>query len=371
VALPASPPPAVRVSIDDLGVVSTWIDGKGPYHFALDTGAGILVVTPEFAKKSGLRGDTNDTAMGVAGNTQIQRLTIDDVRVGGADVTSVPAAIIPLPPGLTYQGHYGTIDGLIGYTFLSHFATTIDYASHAVTFTRPEAYMKPQPATRVKLEVHDGAPLVDASADGHEGLFQLDTGDNAALTLAAPFVAKFDITEHYPKSVPMIAQGVGGASHSVVVRLANFTIAGTTIDNEPASLSQATAGVFSQDSLAGNVGVETLRRFIFTIDYQDSAVDFTPTKHVADFNPFRQSGILMTRRADGLFDVNGVIAKTPAAEAGLHSGETIVAIGGVDVKQMDAYEVQQAIRGDSVVLTIRDGTATRRVTLHPRELLPV
>jgi len=114
-------------------VIDGRIDGQGPFHFVLDTGAGTTVITPRLASILHIGGTQTDMALGTGPHVvQAQTTTLDTVEIGDRVITGVGAAIIPLPPDITYQGRFGTIDGLIGYSFLKHFVTTIDYSTHTV-----------------------------------------------------------------------------------------------------------------------------------------------------------------------------------------------------------------------------------------------
>ncbi len=368
----APPPPPVRVRIDDLGVVSTTIDGQGPFHFVFDTGAGITVLSDDFAKRAGITGQASSTVVsGANGSAQMQTVTLHDVRVGNAEVHDVAAAIVPLPLDLTYQGDYGTIDGILGYSFLSHFATTIDLFGKTITFTQPNQYVTPPGATSLEATFPHHCPLVTATADGHSGRFQIDTGDNGFLTITSPFAAQYDFRSQYGKrGFDMLAQGVGGSAHATEVRLKQFTIGPATIANEIASLSAATTGIFGDPDLAGNIGTRVLKRFVFTVDYQHQRVDLTPSPRVNDHDPYRPTGLEITRNADGTFRIVAVLERTPAAEAGVKAGETLVSLNDDDVAHLTSTQTTARLAADTVTLVLKDGDQTHTVVLHPREMLP-
>ncbi len=367
--IPHSPP--VRVHIDELGVVSTMVNGKGPFHFVLDTGAGITVLSQDFAKRAGIIGHGAGTATGVGGTTAMQTVTLDEMRVGDADLHKVAAAIIPLPLDLTYQGHYGTIDGLVGYSFLSHFATTIDLVSQTVTFAAPEDYVSPPAATSIAATFPGNCPLVPANANGHRGTFQIDTGDNGYLTLTGPFAARYDVlAQNGGRGFDVLAQGVGGSVSATEVRLKQFTLGATTLTDELTSVSHAMAGILSESDLAGNIGTRVLRRFIFTVDYVHKRVDFIPSSLVNAHDPYRPTGLQITREPNGTFRIVGVIDKTPAADASVKAGETLVSINGQDVRQLTSVETSAGLAADTVTLGIESDGQTRTVVLHPREVLP-
>ncbi|MGB6984485.1 MAG: aspartyl protease family protein [Candidatus Aquilonibacter sp.] len=365
------PPPPIQVRIDDLGVVSTWINGKGPYHFALDTGAGITVITPEFARRAGLTGSGTTQATGSGGTIGVKTLVLHDVRVGKADVSDVDAAIIPLPLDFTYQGDYGTIDGIIGYSFLAHFAVTIALEKHAVTFWPPGTYRTPSGATSVRADLSDNTPVVVAQADGYSGPFKLDTGDDGDLTLTASFVAAHQFAKRYSRGVPMLFEGVGGLEHGMYVRMDRFMLGGITLPNQLTMLSLATRGTLGAGTLAGNVGDDILRRFIFTVDYPNKRVDFAPNADAIAEQPYRRTGLSPMRRSDGTFVVIAVVPGSPGGDAGVHVGDVLTAINGDPLAHLDRVQIQEALQAPRVTYTLRSGGTERNVTLVMRDQLGI
>ena len=87
--------------------------------FALDTGASFVTVTPAFARKAHLVGSGAQRlrAMTANGAVYSQLAVAASVKVGRVEARQVPVAI--LDQGL------GTIDGLLGRSFLSRFEVTV------------------------------------------------------------------------------------------------------------------------------------------------------------------------------------------------------------------------------------------------------
>lgn len=360
----------VTVRVDDLGVVSTMIDGKGPYHFVLDTGAGITVITPEFARSAGLLGNGKGQATGSGGTVQVQMLTLSEVSVGRAEVRNVAAAIIPLPLDLTYQGDYGRIDGVIGYSFLSHFAVTIDLRGHRATFTSPRVFAPPPRAVVVRADFSDATPVVQARADGVRGAFKLDTGDNGDLSLTGAFVKAHGFAARYRHGIPEWFAGVGGLQQATAVRLRAFSLGGAVISDEITSLSRATSGIFAGTQLAGNVGVDVLRRFIFTVEYARGRVDFVPNAAVGDYVPYRSTGMIPERQADGTLRVIAVTPGSAAARARVAVGDTLVAVNGDPIARLDLAQLHEALSTDRVTYTIRSRGTQRNVSFALKDALP-
>ena len=109
------------------------INGSGPYNFALDTGAGGTVMTPELAEKLGLDVQpVEGIARGLGGDVQLKMAVVDSLSVGTAKITNNQVVVIDSskvsPKGKLIEY------GIIGYDFLRNFETVIDYPQKQFSF---------------------------------------------------------------------------------------------------------------------------------------------------------------------------------------------------------------------------------------------
>ena len=167
----------------------------------------------------------------------------------------------------------------------------------------------------------------------------------------------------------MLFGGVGGLQHGANVRLASFRLAGTVLPNQITTLSLATAGTLGSTPLAGNVGEDILRRFVFTVDYPGKRVDFTPNADVTAREPYRRTGLSSMRQADGTFKVIAVIPGSAGAAAGIHVGDELVSIDGRLAAHLDRVQIEETLRAPSVTYGVRSDGTQRDVTIALKELL--
>jgi predicted aspartyl protease len=113
--------------------VPVHINGKGPYNFVLDTGAGNSVVTPQLAEELGLEAKAvNGIARGVGGDVQLKLAAVESLSVGTNRITNTQLVVIDLS-NVSSKGK--VIDfGIIGYDFLRNFETAIDYPKQRYSF---------------------------------------------------------------------------------------------------------------------------------------------------------------------------------------------------------------------------------------------
>lgn len=115
-----------------LVLVPIYISGRGPYDFALDTGAARTVVDARLSNLLRLPTVGSEQAVtGIAGTVEATRIRVSDWRV---DTITLPQATV-LSLRLSAGGG-PQLDGLFGSDMLSRFRTvTIDYSGQVVTLT--------------------------------------------------------------------------------------------------------------------------------------------------------------------------------------------------------------------------------------------
>lgn len=107
-------------------LVRAKLNGSGPYNFIVDTGAPMLFVSTEVAKKIGITPDA--TKVGI-----FERLELE----GGAVLEKIPARIEnPMQlRGMNAMGLAGTkLDGILGYNVLARFRMEIDLSQTAMVW---------------------------------------------------------------------------------------------------------------------------------------------------------------------------------------------------------------------------------------------
>jgi predicted aspartyl protease len=116
-------------------LLETTVNGKGPFRFVLDTGAGGTIVSPELAKKLNIKPDNPEKpeqATGAGGTLKVHAGTLKSFKVGEKELRDLKVGIMDLS-GIS-KAIETDIDGIIGYNFLKGFRVTIDYPKQTVTF---------------------------------------------------------------------------------------------------------------------------------------------------------------------------------------------------------------------------------------------
>ncbi|MFE9646731.1 aspartyl protease family protein [Streptomyces sp. NPDC006365] len=118
-----------------LAFVPVSIEGRGPFSFALDTGASTSVVDENVAERVGLeRTGERRSVSGVLGTGEVPVARVDQWEVG--DVRLDPGEVTVIDLGPPRGG--GGIQGLLGSDVLSDFGSiTVDYDDGVLTIPAP------------------------------------------------------------------------------------------------------------------------------------------------------------------------------------------------------------------------------------------
>ncbi len=138
-------------------MVRVKIDGKGPFHFIVDTGCPVMLISTEAAKKAGL---VSEKGFGV-----IKKLEME----GGVSQENVKTRIeTPFQiEGMNAMGLPGVeLHGMMGYTLLAKYKIEIDLGKERMVWT--ELAFDPPPLEKLKMK--DGGT---ASLDMMGGLMKV------------------------------------------------------------------------------------------------------------------------------------------------------------------------------------------------------
>ena len=114
-------------------VVPVVVNDKGPYEFAVDTGASTSVVSSTLARELGLVTENIPSVTAGGGSVQAERSRLESVSVGGTRQQDLPVIVSDF---LTMLNRVigVQLEGIVGYNFLRNYRVTIDYPSALLSF---------------------------------------------------------------------------------------------------------------------------------------------------------------------------------------------------------------------------------------------
>jgi len=347
------------------------LNDKGPFRMLCDTG-GANIVTPSLARELGLKAEGALQGRGVGEKSEDVGLAkIKSLQVGEATLSDQVFAVFPMESFAAVEGI--PINGVIGYEVFKRFVAKVDYEHHLITLTLPTAFSYKGQGTVLPFQFNAHIPQVEGSIDGIEGKFDIDTGSRSSVDLLGPFVEKHDLAAHYGAKLEAVTGwGVGGASRSLVTRAKVLRLGRVEVRNPVTELSVQKKGAFVNPYVAGNVGAGVLKRFNITFDYTHQQMIFEPNANYDKPDVFDRSGMWLNQAGES-FEVMDVIPGGPAANAGLKTGDRVLAIDGRSAGQLSLPAVRVQFKSDppgtKLHLTVQSGEQKRDVELVLKELV--
>lgn len=345
------------------------INGQPEMPFILDTG-GHAILTTLAAKSLGLEvAGAGKSGGSGAGTISTAYTRVRSVRIGGAELLDQPFLVIPYPYSFYERGKRTPLAGILGLEVFERFAVRLDYGDRTVTLTPLSTFRDPRGAVvPIAFESDPDEPMVDAAADGNEGLFGVDTGNAGDLILFGPFLDRTGLAAHYAGGTLVIGHGTGGTNTGRLDTLKMFTIGGHALHGIKADFTNMKSGAFSAWTQAGNMGFSILSRFVPTFDYARQVLYLAPAQRATPTPPNR-SGLAFTKDEPSAFEVVLVKPGSAAAAASIVAGDRIVAVDGKsasDVSRADLVGIVTQSAGTVVNLRVLHSGTTRNVTLTLR-----
>jgi Aspartyl protease/Tetratricopeptide repeat len=268
VVAPQSPAPIQFRKSLNLIFTSVMINGKGPYEFAIDTGASQVVLSEKLAVQLGLKPLTSTVMHGVGGGGKIDTklYSVDEISVGDVKIKKVPVGTFNDP--LVTQ----LADGILGTALLSDFILTVNYPASQLELARKRVPNAPGEA--VPAWFFSNLLLVPLDVNGKHGNFVVDTGA-VTTVLSHSMAANLGVTPNTPGAkVDLGLSGVGGFE-GIVLKVPNVTLKtpkNSEVFPQVVSIDLKEISKMIGTEIAGVVGFDFLEGYKVTLDYYAAEV---------------------------------------------------------------------------------------------------
>lgn len=344
--------------------VDVYVNGKGPYRLVVDTGAPVLCLNSAVADELKL---PPATLAGGAGANVVLRSPggagqagslreVETLKIGDAEFRGVRAVTSESP-------FTDDFDGVLGMAVFRDCLLTYDYPAGKLRLAQGE--LPPRNGRDVlDYVVRRGKLIVSADVDGQPFDFTLDTGASAwfvfpeALTKRCSYVYG-PVEGHKARTI----------DRETIVQMARLSCRLKLGDH----VFERPYGTVEGDTSLAVIGSGALDEFTLTIDQSNKRLRLSRVGNSAIVPPpYRVFGFGMRREGDAV-RINYVIPKSPAQQAGLKEGDTIIALADKPVAEIYGRPIMKELaKKESIkVKYVPAGeSSSREIALPTLELIP-
>ncbi len=338
------------------------INGQGPFDAVFDTGSGNLM-TAGLASRLGLKPESSTTLKAGGGLVPAKVVKVATVNIGGLTLSDQFFAVVDTP---VTQGKDGIF---IGDLLLQNLPIRIDFEKQEITFYSKQGFEYSGKGAAVSIHSKDGSLLAEATVDGLDGLFGIDTGDMYSLSLFSPFVMRHKLVQHYGAKIQGYAgEGFGGADRGFFTRADTLLLGHVEVVRPITVLSTDAVGAESSATVAGNIGLRILRQFNVVFDGPHGKMYLEKNANYGKPDIFNRAGLMLNYDPDNL-KIMTVVPGGPGAKAGLKPDDVITQINGKSPTDETMQSAFTRPVGTALHLTVRHDAKTRTVSLVLKNVL--
>lgn len=337
-------------------------DRYGPYHFLIDTGSSVTLVTPALARRYPGRYPVASNAPRVRVTdadghiTELPSASLGRLQLGEALFEDVPVLLYDCAP---LSAHLGVrIDGVLGFPMFRETLLTLDYPGSRVLL-RPADATAATPGAVIPFDDSRKTPLISLRLGERSFATLIDSGSDAVFSLNP---AGLDL--HYalpPRAGPTIGT-IGGDRTQQIGRLGESLALGDYVFERPI--------VDLTDELSA-IGGGVLKYFAVTFDQARDRVMFhRDSREPIAMGPRRSAGLSFSK-TPAYWRVAGVVPESSAAASGVHLGDLVTRINGEPVAKWDLIRYEQLVASaEEIAFTFLTGTSGTEKKVKVFELVP-
>jgi hypothetical protein len=348
--------------VGNILVVEDMWDKYGPYHFIIDTGSSVTLVSPEIAQRylyaqapppdePQVRVRASD-----GGFAFLRAVTLRRFQLGAARFEYVPALVYDCSD---LSAQFGVrIDGVLGFPLFRSAVLTLDYPNERIVL-RSRVPDDGLPGEAILFNNANKIPLIPIRLGDREFAALIDSGSAAAIDINpaglspdfafGPIVGPTVLTLAGDRT-PRVGRLAG------VVRFGSFDVA-----RPVAELTDELS------SLGGGI----LSHFTVTFDPRHNVVIFQrDAAEALVVPPLRGTG-LSFRKTPAYWKVAGVVPSSPAAASGVRQGDLVSRIDGEPVAAWDPDRYDRLVQSAPWInFTFINGASEALRTLNVVDLVP-
>jgi hypothetical protein len=339
-----------------------------PAQLFFDTGAESYLLTADAAKRFGLK----------IANTPTTDRPGQQAWSGGMTET----CLLNLE-GTVFQTQFTVLnfsawsnpdfDGVIGWCGLTGHIVRIHALGGMVTFPRE---VEEQLAGWTRLSVATNFCTLELAfprTNGGKGIIRIDTGSPLGVMLPA---RTWQAWKKSHPHCPMTVNGIYGFADGYKVQeeswATNITLGPLVITDVPVGEAPASDESYFGTQYEGKLGLAALKRLDLIVDGKRGVAHLrTKTTPPVPYQHNRAGvAILPSASNTNVFTAVRVVEGSPAWEAGVRSGDTVLKFDGKVVSMGGKGSCLEGAPGTKLVLTLKRGSRTFDTTVTLRQILP-
>jgi hypothetical protein len=337
-------------------------DRNGPYHFLIDTGSSVTLVTPALARRypgsnTSSPGTTPVRVKGADGNvTELPRGSMRRLELGGARFEDVDVLLYDCA---SLSAHLGVrIDGVLGFPLFRETLLTLDYPGSRVVL-RPPRSTQPIPGTIIEFDDYRKTPLVTVQLGDRSVVALIDSLSDAVFSINPVGI---EPAFAFGPVVGATVSAISGDRTQEIGRLGETLGIGVYAFQQPV--------VDLTDELSA-IGGGMLKHFCVTFDQLRDRVTFYRESREPIFCPSRRSAGVSFSKSSPYWRVDGVVPKSPAEVEGVQLGDLVIRINNEPVAKWDLPRYEQLVAtATEVAFTFLNGTTETEKRVRVFDLVP-
>jgi predicted aspartyl protease len=356
--------------VHGLVVIPVSLNGSPPLQFILDTGAPVVVIRDTAVAKTLKLRIGGQVRVGGAGDGE-RRMAPFAVgmiaRFGALEVKNVSGIVGSI------EGAIPGVDGVIGGALFQNSVVEFDFDAKVVRFHNPAIRRFAMAGDSIPLRVDPGVhPFVRGTVTVNGTAMpldlHLDTGARQALAIARTTMEKYGAKPEKKLST-IVGFGSRGEARGDIIRASKLELGRTPL------AAITTVVMNNEPGGEGRIGLPVLERFHLWVDYPGQRIVLQPRANIGDPFPAQTTGLVFFPAKDSTVRVVAEAGEgTPAREAGLQRGDTLLAVNGRDLRTLDYHGIRVQLltpsAGTRLTLTVKRGANVQEFRLVSRTLIP-